>query len=252
MQILRHGIGQSDTSRLRGFRHFIADRIHDHARMVIVLGHQISQIITIVRLHFSAVVVAGLVDVPAVHILVEHQHAQSVIGVKQRLGTRIVRGTDGIITAAFQQRHLAFLGSRICACTQQSVVMVEAATTQDHTFAIDTESPSRITFHRTHAEDLTLLVITEPHHTGVEIRLIGVPQANIGNHAFLMHEIALPIEPIRQRLELRHGPAIDIKNAHIYDSRMAGAYVDRDASGTVIDRRYAHAVGHDMSLRHDT
>ncbi len=73
---------------------------------------------------------------PLVEGLVDDEHAQPVAGLIKAFRCQIMGTTDGIETILFQQFHTVLVGTCDSGGTQQTIVVVDAATLQQHRLAV--------------------------------------------------------------------------------------------------------------------
>ena len=112
--------------------------------MVIVLIDHVLHIPFPPVSHIRSVVILCLMHIPAVHILVHHQHAEPVAHFELIFGTRVVRGTDGIVAGFLQDPDPSLFSLRISAGTQDPVVMMNAGSADYDTFSVDGNALLRI------------------------------------------------------------------------------------------------------------
>ena len=126
----------------------------------------------------------GLVHVPAVHILVHHQHTQLIAGVEQVLGGRVVGRTHGVVTSLLQNAHTPLLHLGIAARAEKPVVVVDARAADHHALTVDGHALLRRPAQDTQTEALLHAVRAEAGAGGVELRRPGVPEFGVRDHGF--------------------------------------------------------------------
>ena len=137
MQVLCHVSCEADAFFLGCFGHLVSGGIHDHGWVVIIFFHHIFQILLPPVVEIVDIVVFCLVDIPDIDKFIHDQHTQTVAGLQQCLGTRIVGGADSIVAVFFENTDLSFFGVRIAAGTEDTVVMMDAGSAQDYVLAVD-------------------------------------------------------------------------------------------------------------------
>ena len=76
-------------------------------------------------------------DVPVVDVFIQHQHAQVVAGIQQKLGAGVVGGADGVVAVFLQNTDLPPLGILIAAGPQHAVVVMNTGSLEDGAFAVE-------------------------------------------------------------------------------------------------------------------
>ena len=140
MQIFCHLLRKAYPFGLRSLGDFISRRIHDHTGMVEIFPDHIFEILFPPVIKVIDIIILCLMDVPYIHKLIHHEHSQPVARLKQRLGTRIVSRTDGIVSVFFEDTDLPLLGLRIAACPEHAVIMVDTCAPQDDTLPVHRET----------------------------------------------------------------------------------------------------------------
>ena len=181
MQISCHPSREGDALRAGGLRHFVAGRIGDDARMVVVLLHHILKVLFPPVFQIGDIVVLRLVHGPRIGELIHHQHAETVTGVKDGFGAGIVGAPQRIVTIFLVKSHLALFRLRERAGTEESVIVMDAGTAKDHPLPIDGQAVRRIPGQCSDAEGLLHHVVPERHAGGVQVRMFGIPELRVRN-----------------------------------------------------------------------
>ena len=163
---LPHLVGDSPVpdrpQGVAGFGNLIADAVHKHAGMVEVLLHNGFYVFFPVIGKFLCIVEGALGRIPGVEGFLQHQHAQSVAGLQQRAGRRVVGNADGVEPCRLTQLHPARLGAGKGCCTQHTIVMVVACAPQQHALAVEPQAVDRVNAQFPDAEALCRLVELPP------------------------------------------------------------------------------------------
>ena len=147
--------------------------------MIEVLVHQGGQVLPPALGHVLGVVIPGLVDIPHVGVLVQHQHAQRVAGVQQSLGAGVMGGTDGVIARLLQQPHLPHFGVWKRNRPQNTVVVVDAGTTEDDPLAVDAKAVFAVAGDGANAKGLLPHILSENYTAGVALGGVRTPQLRV-------------------------------------------------------------------------
>ena len=86
------------------------------------------------------IVLFTLRSLPLVERFVNDQHAKPVAGIKKVFGHLVVRASDGVVAIGFHKFHLPLFGTIYVNRSQQSVVVMDAASFQFHRFAVQQET----------------------------------------------------------------------------------------------------------------
>ncbi len=132
-----HLAGKLDAALLSRLAHLVACGVGHHARVVLVLGHHVGQVLAPPLVEVVHVVVLRLVDVPVVDVLVHDQHAQAVAGVEKGARAGVMRAPDGVVALRQHKLDLALLGVGPGTGAQDAVVVVDAGPLQDHALAVE-------------------------------------------------------------------------------------------------------------------
>ena len=175
VEVIGHLLRERDALLLAGLRDLIAGGIHDDAGMIIILLHHLPQVVLPPVLQVQNIVILCLVDVPHVHVLVHHQHAQPVAGIQYGLRAGIVRRAQGVVAIFLQDAHLALLSLRERARAQHPVIVVDARAAQDDPLAVDGHAIVYIPFELAYAEGFLHNIGPEGRPTGVQVGLLAAP-----------------------------------------------------------------------------
>ena len=207
MQASDQVLCQSQTLFLSRFTHLVANAVHDHAGVIEIVLHKATDILLIVGTEVVAIVILSLGDVPHVPQLIHHIHTQFVASLQQCLRSRVVRDTDGVETILLHDSHLAKVGILILRSTQNAIIVVDAATLQQHLLPIHQQTilgvPTDLTNTKTfllHLDDLAILL--QLHHSGVEIWMLSTPKLSTFHRE--LHLVALSFSHLRVSLKEAH------------------------------------------------
>ena len=117
-------------------RNFIADAPHDDGWMVAVALHHTREVTLPPLVEEAGIVVGVLVQFPHIGEFIDHEDAQLIAGIEERLRRWIMRATDGIITVGFHHFHAPIFGTVDGCRTQKSVIVVNASALEQQRFAI--------------------------------------------------------------------------------------------------------------------
>ena len=186
MQILGQLAGQHDAARLGRLADLVAGGVQDHAGVVVVLGHHGVQVFFPPRGKVVHIVVDGLVDVPAVHEFVHHQHSQPVTGIQQRFAAGVVGRADGVVARLLEQPDLALHGVVPTGRAQNAVVVVDAGAAQDDPLAVEQQALVCAPCDRPDAEGRLVFILASAicaavvHGADVGLRRLTAPRLDIG------------------------------------------------------------------------
>ena len=131
---------------------FIADAPHDDARMVAIPVEHAVQV-ALPPVVEAGVIVAGIfAHAPAVEGFVDDEHPEPVAGIQERGRGRIVRAADRVEAAGLEDFDLACLGAVVSRRSHHAVIVVDAATLEQHRLSIEQEARLRVEVQATNAE----------------------------------------------------------------------------------------------------
>ena len=110
VQMLDHLPGRIHAAFARGFGHLVADGVHDHAGVVVVMVHHRIEVGHVVQGPLPGVVARALVLEPHVPGLVHDVHAQCVAGLEQGARRGVVGAADGVVASLLEATDAAPLG----------------------------------------------------------------------------------------------------------------------------------------------
>ena len=184
MEIIRKRLLQRDAFRLCTFCNFIAGGVQNDAGMIKVLFHHIFQILLPPVCHIRGIVMLGLVHIPAINVLVHHQHTKSVTGIEQIFGCRIVSRSDCVIPCFLQNADTALLYFGIGACTENPVIVVNAGAAQNNTLTVDSHTLVRGPCQGADTEVLLYHIVSKGNTDGIKVRRFGRPELCIRDSEF--------------------------------------------------------------------
>ena len=147
--------------------------------MVVVLVHHLAQVRLPPLVVQIRVIVFSLVNVPAVHELIHHQHSQAVAGLQHGLGDRIVGGADCVVAVLHEDPDAALFRLGIGAGAQNAVVVVNAGAAQDDALAVDEQALSGLPFQGPDSESLFHHIFAECDAAGVKVGSLGAPELTV-------------------------------------------------------------------------
>ena len=148
--------------------------------MVVVLLHHVRHILLPEGIKELHIVMLGLVDVPVVDVLIHHQQADPVADLQGRFGAGVMGRADGIVAVFLQNPQLPFHRIGMADSAQQTMVMMDAGTPENHPLPIHFQavlSPGQAS----DAEGLFCHIFSKGYSCGIEIGVIHTPQPGIGN-----------------------------------------------------------------------
>ena len=145
--------------------------------MAVIFIHHITQICAIPFCHFSSIIKSRLVDIPAVHIFVHHQHSQPVACLKQIFRSRIVRAANGVVAVFHQNPYSPLFGFRISFRAQQLIVRMNAAALQKQPFSIHLHTVLCVPGKLADAKGHLTGVIRKPCAAPVKLRAPRIPES---------------------------------------------------------------------------
>ena len=193
VQVLCHLSCKRNALLLRSLRDLIAGGIHDDTGVIVIFVHHLTQVRLPPLAVDSRVVIFGLVDIPAVHELVHHQHSQTVAGFEHGLGNRIVCGADRVVSVLHEDPDPSLFCFRICTCAENSVVVVNAGAAKDHTLTVDRHTFTCFPLQSPDAEGLLHDIFPKGHAAGVEIGSLGAPELSVLHTEAESHLCALAV-----------------------------------------------------------
>ena len=114
----------------------------------------------------------GFVHIPAVNILIHHQHAQLVTRIEKILGGRVMGGTNGIVAGLLQNADAALFHFRVSAGSENAVVMVDTGTADYGALSIESNALFRRPCEGANAERFVHNVIPKDDTGCVKIRCL--------------------------------------------------------------------------------
>ena len=166
---------------LSGLRNFVARRIYDHTRMVIVFVHHVLHILLPPFSDKGSVVILSLVHIPAVDILVHHEHSEPVADLQLIFGARVVCRADRIIAGRFEDRDTALLSLGVCAGTQETVVVMYAGAADYDPLPVNCDSLIRCPCQCADAERQSRHIVAKSNTRFVKVRCIYIPEFCVRN-----------------------------------------------------------------------
>ncbi len=134
---LADGTADARARRVAGVGDLVADRVHDHRRVVAVLAHHGVDIGFPPVGEHAAVVVVVLLLGPHVERLVHDEHPEAIAGVEHLAAHRVVRAAQRVEPRVLEDLHPSFVGARDGRSTDHAVVMVDARAAQLDRLAVD-------------------------------------------------------------------------------------------------------------------
>ena len=179
VQIGCHILRQLYPFFLCRFRHFVSGGIHHNTGVVIVFVHHVQQIFFPLVFHIQRIVITCFMDIPHVSIFIQHQHSQSVTGIQQCFGTGIMCRPDRIISGLFQKSYFTFLGIRITAGSEKTVIMMNAGSLKNRSYAVYAETflciPAKFTDSKGSCAD----ICPGGNAISIQVRILRTPQSCI-------------------------------------------------------------------------
>ena len=83
-------------------------------------------------------------NVPVVDVFIHYKHSQPVADFQKRLGTGVVRRTDGVVSIFPEKPYFSLHRLRETCRSEDSVIMVDAGAPQDLSAAVDRQSLFRV------------------------------------------------------------------------------------------------------------
>ena len=151
--------------------------------MVVVLFHHVRHILLPEGIKELHIVMLGLVDVPVVDVLVHHQQADPVADLQGDLGAGVMGRADSVVAILLQNPQLPLHRIGMADSAQQSIVMMDAGTSEDHPLSVYFQAvvaPDQ----GTHTEGFFRHILTKCHPSGIEVGRFHTPQLGIGNPNF--------------------------------------------------------------------
>ena len=172
MQIVCEGLLKCNAFRLGTLCNLIAGGVHDDTGVIIVLLHHIFEILLPPVIHIGGIVMLGFVHIPAVNILIHHQHAQLVTRIEKILGGRVMGGTNSIVAGLLQDADAAFFHFRVGAGAENTVVMMNTGASDYGALSIESNAFFRRPCQGANAERFIHNIIPKGDTGCVEIRLL--------------------------------------------------------------------------------
>ena len=120
-------------------------------------------------------------NVPYIYIFIHHQHSHTVTGIQKCLRARIMCRADCIVSIFFENTHFTFFCFRIRTCTKHAIIVMKACTAKNHTLSVNGHSYLRIPDQFTDSESFSYFIFTENCFTGIEIRVLCIPEFCVWN-----------------------------------------------------------------------
>ena len=129
-----------DAARSRGLGDLVADRVHDHRRVVEPVGDEGLEVALPPLGEVEAVVVADLGAEPGVGQLVHDEHPVPVARAQQGAGCRVVGAADRVVAALLEDADAAVVRGVEGVRADDAVVVVDAGAAELDRRAVDAQA----------------------------------------------------------------------------------------------------------------